>query len=55
VTRITHLRECSVVPKIAVMGEAVSDVAELSLLDVLLDWVHQLFLRDLESEEILVS
>ena len=43
----SHLREGTVVPKISLVGEAVPDVAELALLDVLLDGVERLLLRDL--------
>ena len=43
----THLRECAVVPDVAVVGEAVADEAETALLDVLLDGVEGLLLGDL--------
>lgn len=46
-TARTHLRESTVVPDVAVVGEAVANVAELALLDVLLDRVEGLLLRDL--------
>ena len=36
----THLRECAVVPDVAIVGETVADEAELALLDVLLDGVE---------------
>jgi len=41
------LGEGTVVPEISLVGEAVTDVTELSLLDVLLDGVECLLLRDL--------
>ena len=43
----THLGEGAVVPDVAVVGEAVADVAEAALLDVLLDGVERLLLGDL--------
>ena len=43
----THLGEGAVVPDVAVVGEAVADVAEAALLDVLLDGVEGLLLGDL--------
>jgi len=43
----TYLREGTVVPEVALMGEAVADEAELALLDVLLDGVEGLLLGDL--------
>lgn len=44
-----YLWECSVVPQVALMREAVADVTKLALLDVLLDRVECLLLRDLNS------
>ena len=41
------LGEATVVPEVALVGEAVADVAELALLDVLLDGVQELLLGDL--------
>lgn len=41
------LGEGTIVPEVALMGEAVADVAELALLDVLLDGVEELILGDL--------
>jgi hypothetical protein len=41
------LREGTVVPEVALVGEAVPDIAELALLDVLLDGVEGLLLGDL--------
>jgi hypothetical protein len=43
----SHLREGTVVPEVALVGEAVPHVAELALLDVLLDGVERLLLGDL--------
>ena len=42
-----HLGEGTVVPDVAVVGEAVADEAEAALLDVLLDGVEGLLLGDL--------
>lgn len=42
-----YLREGAVVPEVALVGEAVADVAELSLLDILLNGVEGLLLGDL--------
>ena len=43
----THAREGTVVPEVALVGEAVPDISELALLDVLLDGVECLLLGDL--------
>jgi hypothetical protein len=43
----TYLGEGTVVPQVALVGEAVADEAELALLDVLLDGVQELVLGDL--------
>jgi hypothetical protein len=43
----SHLREGTVVPEIALVGEAVAHIAELALFNVLLDGVERLLLRDL--------
>lgn len=43
----TNLRESAVVPEIAMMRKAISDVTEFAFLDILLDWVHWLFLGNL--------
>ena len=40
----THLRECAVIPDVAIVGETVADEAQLALLDVLLDGVEWLLL-----------
>ena len=45
---LAYLREGTVVPEVTLVGEAVADEAELSLLDVLLDGVQELLLGDLE-------
>lgn len=44
---LTYLREGTVVPEVALVGEAVTDVTELALLDVLLDGVEVLLLGNL--------
>ncbi len=44
-----YLWKCSIVPEIAFVREAIADVAELPLLNVLLDGVQRLFLGDLEE------
>jgi len=41
------LRECTIIPEVTLVREAVADITELALLDVLLDWVEGLFLADL--------
>jgi hypothetical protein len=45
---VTNLRECTVVPDVTVMGEAVANETQTTLLDVLLDWIEWLLLADLE-------
>lgn len=42
-----YLGEGTVVPEVALVGEAVADVAQLALLGVLLDGVEELLLGDL--------
>ena len=44
---VTHLREGAVVPDVTVVGEAVADVTQTALLNVLLDGVEGLLLGDL--------
>jgi hypothetical protein len=44
---ISYLGEGTVVPEVTLVGEAVSDVSKLALLDVLLDGVEELLLGDL--------
>lgn len=39
--------EGTVVPEVTLVGEAVSDVSKLALLDILLDRVEELLLGDL--------
>lgn len=41
------MRECTVVPDVSVVGEAVTNVTESTLLDILLDGIERLLLRDL--------
>ena len=43
----TYLGEGTVVPEVALVGEAVADEAQLALLGVLLDGVEELILGDL--------
>ena len=44
--RMTNLRESTVVPDVTVVREAVTDVTETALLDILLDGVERLLLGD---------
>lgn len=44
---MSYLGEGTVVPEVTLVGEAVSDVSKLALLDVLLDGVEELLLGDL--------
>ena len=44
---MTNLRESTVVPDVTVVREAVADVAQTALLDILLDGVEGLLLGDL--------
>lgn len=46
--KMLYLRESTVVPDVAMMGEAVADITEFALLDVLLDRVKQLVLGDFQ-------
>lgn len=43
----TYLGEGTVVPEVTLVGEAVTDVTQLALLDILLDGVEELLLGDL--------
>ena len=45
----TYLRKSTIIPEIAVMREAIANVSELTLLDVLLDGVHWFLFRYLHS------
>lgn len=47
-----YLGEGTVVPEVALVGEAVANVAELALLDVLLDGVERLLLGDLRGTSV---
>lgn len=47
---IAYLGEGTVVPQVALVGEAVADEAKLALLDVLLDGVEELLLGDLREK-----
>jgi hypothetical protein len=51
VTVGSYLRECTVVPKVTLVGEAVADETELALLDVLLDGVEEFLLGDLDAQK----
>lgn len=42
-----YLRERSVVPEVTFVGKAIAHVAKLALLDILLDRIQLLLLRDL--------
>jgi hypothetical protein len=44
---LSYLWESTVVPEITLVWEAVTDEAELALLDILLDWVEGFLLGDL--------
>ena len=44
--QMTNLRESTVVPDVTVVREAVTDVTETALLDILLDGVERLLLGD---------
>ena len=43
------LRECTIIPEITLVREAVADKPDLALLDVLLDRVEKLLLGDLNA------
>lgn len=45
--RDAYLGEGTIVPKVAFVGEAIADISELALLDVLLNRVEELILGDL--------
>lgn len=47
----TYLGEGTVVPEVTLVGEAVTDVTELALLDILLDGVEELLLGDLWEKD----
>ena len=47
-----YLGEGTVVPQVALVGEAVADISELALLDVLLDGVEELLLGDLGNRQV---
>lgn len=48
----SYLGEGTVVPQVALVGEAVADVAKLALLDVLLNGVEELLLGDLKHQAV---
>jgi hypothetical protein len=43
----TYLGKSTVVPDVTLVGEAVTDITKLALLNVLLNWVESIFLGDL--------
>ena len=47
--KCSHLRECPVVPEVTFVGEAITDIAKLALLNILFDWVQCIVLRYLEE------
>jgi hypothetical protein len=53
--KTAYLREGTVVPQVALVGEAVADVTELALLDILLDGVEELLLGDLQCGELAMA
>lgn len=44
---VSYLGKGAVVPKVTFMGETITNIAELALLYVLLDWVQGFLLGDL--------
>lgn len=50
----TYAREGTVVPEVTLVGEAVTDVTELALLDILLDGVEELLLGDLDRPSAMI-
>lgn len=51
----TYLGEGTIIPQISLVGEAVANISQLSLLDVLLDGVEELLLADLMAKKTLVN
>jgi len=49
---VSYLGEGTVVPEVALVGEAVADVSKLALLGVLLNGVEEFLLRDLLARKI---
>lgn len=45
-----YLGKCTVVPKVTFMGKTITNIAEFTLLDVLLDWVQGFLLGDLSQQ-----
>lgn len=51
----TYLGEGTIIPQISLVGEAVTNISQLSLLDVLLDGVEELLLADLMARKTLAN
>jgi hypothetical protein len=51
--RVSYLRECTIVPEVPLVREAVADETELALLDILLDGVEEFLLGDLDADAVL--
>lgn len=51
----SYLGQGAVIPEVSLVREAVADVAELALLDVLLDGVERLLLGDLHGASVSVD
>lgn len=47
---VSYLGKGAVVPEVAFMGETVTNIAELALLNVLFDWVQGFLLGDLSQQ-----
>jgi hypothetical protein len=48
---VTNLGECTIVPQVTFVGEAVANKSEFAFFNVLLDWVELFFLGDLNGAE----
>ena len=49
---ISYLGKATIIPEVAFVGEAITDVAKLALLDVLFDGVHWFFFGNLLGHQI---
>ena len=49
--RFTNLWQCTIVPNISMVGETIVDISEITLLDVLLDWIHLILRVNLNSQK----